>query len=125
MEYKIALGTKDEYVTPFTIAKWEDVPMFSHSFYDKEYNVENEHRIDEMLFHSDWNWLMSVVDKIESIIFDENNSYNVTIGSTNYCVIQDSNGDTFEIIKDDGKTKLETVYNAVVEFIKFYNEKQK
>jgi hypothetical protein len=84
----------------------------------------NQHffRPQDMLFHSSWDWFMPVVDKIESIIFDENNSYNVTIGSTNYCVIQDANGDTIEIVEDSGNTKLETVYKAVVEFIKWYNE---
>ena len=65
---------------------------------------------------------MPVVEKIESFIFDENNSYNVTIGSTNYCIIQDSNGDSVEIIKDNGETKLETVYQAVVEFINQFNK---
>ncbi len=73
-------------------------------------------------FQTSWDWLMRVVEKIESFIFDENNSYNVTIGSTNYCVIQDSNGDSIEIIKDNGETKLDTVYQAVVEFIKQYNK---
>lgn len=76
----------------------------------------------ELRYHESWDWLMPVVEKIESFIFDENNSYNVTIGSTNYCIIQDSNGDSVEIIKDNGETKLETVYQAVVEFIKWYNK---
>lgn len=73
-------------------------------------------------YHKSWDWLMPVVEKIESFIFDEDNSYNVTIGSTNYCVIQDSCGDTIEIIKDCGRTKIETTHKAVVEFIKWYNE---
>jgi hypothetical protein len=76
----------------------------------------------ELQYHTSWDWLMPVVERIESFIFDENNSYNVTIGSTNYCIIQDSNGDRIEIIKDNGETKLETVYKAVVEFIKQYIE---
>lgn len=75
----------------------------------------------ELEYHKSWDWLMPVVEKIENFIFDENNSYNVTIGSTNYCVIQDSNGDTIEIIKDNGKSKLETTYQAVVEFINQHN----
>ncbi len=73
-------------------------------------------------YHKSWDWLMPVIDKIENFIFDENNSYNVTIGSTNYCVIQDSNGDTIEIIKDNGNSKLDTTYQAVVEFIKQNNK---
>jgi hypothetical protein len=77
---------------------------------------------DCLKYHKSWDWLMPVVEKIESFIFDENNSYNVTIGSTNYCIIQDSNGDSVEIIKDNGETKLETVYQAVVQFINQYNK---
>ncbi len=69
-------------------------------------------------YNTSWDWLMTVIDKIENFIFDENNSYNVTIGSANYCVIQDSNGNTIEIIKDNGNSKLDTTYQAVVEFIK-------
>ena len=78
--------------------------------------------VESLNYHNSWDWLMPVVEKIENFIFDENNSYNVTIGSTNYCVIQDSNGDTIEIIKDNGKSKLETTYKAVVEFIKEFNK---
>jgi hypothetical protein len=77
---------------------------------------------NELKYHKSWDWLMPVVEKIESFIFDENNSYNVTIGSTNYCVIQDSNGDTIEIIKDNGNSKLDTTYQAVVEFINQHNK---
>ena len=83
------------------------------------YKVE---RINELQYHSSWDLLMPVVEKIENFIFDENNSYNVTIGSTNYCVIQDSNRDTIEIIKDNGNSKLDTTYQAVVEFINQYNK---
>lgn len=79
-------------------------------------------RPDEMKFHSSWDWLMSVVDKIESIIFDENNSFNVTIGSTIYCVIQDTNGECYDMVYDGEESKLLVVYKAVVEFIKWYNE---
>jgi hypothetical protein len=78
-------------------------------------------------FDTDWNWLMSVVDKIESIVWEEINdtSFNVTIGATYYCVIQDNNGGMLEII-EQGKSKLESVYNAVIKFITWHNEtKQK
>jgi hypothetical protein len=81
------------------------------------------YRLNELLYDTDWNWLMSVVDKIESIVWEEINdtSFNVTIGATYYCVIQDNNGGMLEII-EQGKSKLESVYNAVVKFITWYNE---
>lgn len=75
-------------------------------------------------YDSSWDWLMSVVEKIESIIFDDDTSFNVTIGSTNYCVIQDSIGEVYESIEDYGNSKLETVYKTVVQFIKWYNKQK-
>ena len=74
------------------------------------------------IFYSDWNWVMNVVEAIEDIIFDEDNSFNVTIGSTNYCVIQDSNGEVYETIQDYGNSKLETVIKAINQFLIWYNE---
>ena len=69
---------------------------------------------DEKLhYHSDWNWLMEVVDKIENLDFK---------------VVIDNNGCTIENLpySNAGKTtyevkKIEAVYNACVKFIKWYN----
>lgn len=73
-------------------------------------------------YHKSWDWLMPVVEKIESIIFNEDNSFNVTIGSTNYCVIQDSHGEVYDSTEDSKESKLLTTYSAVVEFTEWYNE---
>ena len=91
------------------------------SIEDGEYE-KHFFRLEEMRFHDDWNWLMQVVDKIESIVFDDNNSFNVTIGSTNYCVIQDANGEVYDNVTDNGESKLLTTLYACVEFIKWYNQ---
>lgn len=82
-------------------------------------------KLIEETFNTDWNWLMEVVCKIESIVWEDLNdtSFNVTIGATSYCVIQDNNGGLVEII-GQGSTKIESVYNAVVLFIKWYNEQK-
>jgi len=86
---------------------------------------EGWYELEELSFHTDWNWLMPVVDKIESLVFDETNSFNVTIGATSYCVIQDSNGECYDMAYDGQRTKLLCVYQAVVEFIKWYNSTNK
>ena len=102
-------------------------------------------------YNSDWNWLMEVVEKIETT------SYNITQtkpylnnkdrfkGTTSlsgefiigYDDREDFKGWTSYvglgtlpsiIIKDFGNrfnTKIEAVYNACVEFIKWYNEQNK
>lgn len=78
--------------------------------------------IKDLKFHSDWNWLMEVVEKIESISFNKSDIFfNVTIGSGLYCTIQDSNFDGLLEINTTEETRIKTVYNACVEFIKFYN----
>jgi len=64
---------------------------------------------------------MPVVENIEAIVFKDDTSPNVTIGATLYCVIQDNEGKHFEFI-GEASTKILSVYNAVVEFIKWYNE---
>lgn len=105
--------------------EWRGMYSISHNHCTSRKNTPKE-ALDGFAsiakYHSSWDWLMPVVDKIESIIFDEDNSFNVTIGSTNYCVIQDSHGEVYDAVEDYKETKLLTTYSAVVEFIKWYNE---
>ncbi len=64
-----------------------------------------------LMFHSDWNWLMEVVEKIESKGFD------VHI-NTCVCRISDVGEDRFEDIETfNSNSKLQAVYQAVLEFI--------
>ena len=67
-------------------------------------------------YHSDWNWLMQVVDKIESL------GYIVVIQST-LCNISTNKFFNGVIIKNLD-TKIESVYNACVDFVKWYNEEK-
>lgn len=74
-----------------------------------------------MSFCSDWNWLMSVVDKIESIKDEENNgNYYVEI-HTRSCMIFNNGHYVNEVVSTMGATRIEAVYQAVVEFINYYN----
>ena len=77
---------------------------------------------EQAQYHTSWDWLMPVVEKIENtnLFPTTENAINVTIGATLYCLIQDSYGEKFEIV-GQGKTKLLSVYQAVVEFIKNQN----
>ena len=72
--------------------------------------------IKDLKYHLDWNWLMEVVEKIESL------GYKVDIskwGNSQYCGIY-LNGK--KISGNETNTKIEAVYNASLEFIKWYNE---
>jgi hypothetical protein len=66
----------------------------------------------EMKFHSDWNWLMEVVEKIESLKV-------IVEIRENVCYIETSSKNYYSELED---TKLQATYKAVVEFIKWYNQ---
>ena len=72
-----------------------------------------------LLFHSDWNWLMEVVEKIERL------GYVFEIKITGCRINQIENGSIIVLRWEEDKTKIEAVYNACLEFIKWYNEQNK
>lgn len=73
-------------------------------------------QIGNFHFHNDWNWLMQVVEMIESLEYDVNIEFAT-------CIIL-KNVDDFKPIFGHGSnfSKIEAVYNACLEFIKWYNE---
>ena len=90
--------------------------IFEQVFAVCENGKTNFYKKDELKFHSDWNWLMEVVEKIESL------GYRIEIVK-HICRIYLSNKET--IIISENTPKIEAVYNAVVEFIKWYNKQNK
>lgn len=77
--------------------------------------ITNLYKIKDLKFHNDWNWLIKVVEKIESL------GYRIEIVK-HICRIYLS--DKAMIIISENIPKMEAVYNACLEFIKWYNEKQ-
>lgn len=68
-----------------------------------------------MFFHSSWDWLMPVVEKIESM------KSPVYIHS-NCCTIYEKVGkDHGMVLEEYGETKIEAAWKSVVRFIKFKN----
>ena len=80
----------------------------------KNENDENVFHPEDMQFHTDWNWLMPVIRKIEELGND-------VLITTNYIQISYDEGEQFIVI-DDLNIKIDSVYNAVIEFINWYNE---
>jgi hypothetical protein len=62
------------------------------------------YHIEDLKFDTDWNWLMEVVEKIEKV------------GKTEFKF-------SVEFEKVKLSSNIESVYNACVEFIKWYNQK--
>jgi hypothetical protein len=86
-------------------------------------------KLIEDTFNTDWNWLMEVVEKIESL----NENINVEIKSkynrfSNKRLNQTSfiNSENYELVSHSGlnESKLESVYQAVIQFVKWYKEQK-
>lgn len=79
----------------------------------------------KLKFHNDWNWLMLVVDKVESL----NCWFEMRTHTLGVRVIIDTynnwNHEKQPIVNVDMKTKIEAVYNACSVFVDWYNGARK
>ena len=88
----------------------------SKDFFQHPTEKNRYDRIEFLSYDSDWNWLMEVVEKIESL------GYRIEIVK-HIGRIYLSNKET--IIISENTPKIEAVYIACVEFIKWYNNQNK
>ena len=88
--------------------------------YNDEFLRDKKGTWEDVKYHSSWDWLMPVVEKIESL------SCNVNI-INKYCQIIRFEGGAprFQKSITDSQTKIENTWLAVVEFIKWYNQTKK
>lgn len=81
----------------------------------------------EIEYHSSWEWLMLVVDRINNTCDGYGNHYDFQIGN-GYVWVDPHIGDRIFFSGNDINYKDESmrskVYRGVVEFIKWYNKKQ-
>jgi len=66
---------------------------------------------------------MPVVEEIEKHIYANDEYYNFQILGGCYVIIISSHGNELVTI-DNGQSKLECVYNACIEFIKWHNNQK-
>jgi hypothetical protein len=109
------------------------IAEFLESWYDTglepAYFVKNNeaYGLEDLIFHESWDWLMSVVEKIESIHDDFHGYFGCHIIS-NGCTISGTKlkpgvvNAYFDQIYSD--TKIQSVWQAVVGFIKWYNKEK-
>lgn len=74
-----------------------------------------------MEFHTSWDWLMPVVEKIEEV---NRCPYRVVITSTLTYITDKSKHGTPEVIRAANTDKLTNTWVAVVEFIKWYKQNE-
>ena len=81
-----------------------------------EHDLKKAGTLESMAYHNDWNWIMPVVEKIENC-FD--GCVNVEINGEN-CLIHNIEPQFKRFVA--GKTKIQAIWLAVVEFITWYNK---
>lgn len=85
-------------------------------------------RLNQLRYHESWDWLMPVVDKIESSVFpigtskfgDEGIHVDVQMIS-GVCEITDEDRNGTLEINVFANSKLDATYQAVIQFIEWYN----
>ena len=86
------------------------------NYYFKEFNSGAWYEEHELSYNFSWDWLIPVVEKIESLRDVNGNAYRFTIDMCNAQI----EGTNIEIL--GGAFKLNTTYDAVVQFINQYNK---
>lgn len=132
------MGFKDTFVRNYKGVKYDyDIPDEFELIKEVEISIEGEHgwgleqqsmcMVEDLIFHKSWDWLMAVVEKIEK----DNPGYYVKIYGNQAFVQVHIMGDNTILTSqkyvagsayDEKNTKLSNTWNAVVEFIKYYNE---
>jgi len=76
-------------------------------------------------YHSSWDWLMPVVEKIRTIE-DWDVQIGLIGGDGNFCKIERHSiaSPNFRGYCKDGKSFLEPTYTAVIQFIQWYNQQK-
>lgn len=74
-----------------------------------------------MRFHNDWNWLMEVVEKIESIETEDGRTFTIDMHRDSVLIFE-YGMHTNEIIFTEGKGRFENLYNACVQFVEWLNK---
>lgn len=102
------------------IAKFMGDKEYVHKAHFKHWMREEAELIgiEDLQFHSSWDWLMPVVEKIRDL-----GSIDIVISIKRSVFISWDDGTAyFKQTLGNGRNSIETTYEAVIEFIKWYNE---
>ena len=115
------MGVFDKILSTGNIHSWSDAPFYYTTEDTREKVIKNISKYSK--YSKDWNWLMKVVEKIESI---EDGVYQVDILQEGCKILKKC---SLLIDKTVSKlepysTKIKSVYLACIEFIKWYNKQK-
>lgn len=108
------------------LAEFTEYPGNGQGQYLSPYDTsENLFTSEHLPFHSDWNWLMGVVNRINNLIDNETEAG--TWAAHPYQVIIEPTRTLIEgggvLIEENVNEMLTNTYFAVVEFIKQFNQR--
>ena len=117
------------------IAEFMGYTLNENNEYPIEYITVQGHwdtcPIQDLNYHESWDWLIPVVEKIESIRDSYHGRFGVYI-SSNSCTIQSTNFRPDKPISNPPhyydnlvlNNKIESTYYSIINFINFYNKRK-
>lgn len=115
----------------FLGAYWcnDDLENFPDGYWMIDGDLELPLHLRDFQFHSDWNWIMEIVDKIESLEDKQFYMEWFWLNKTNVGLYQretNSGSTLWEYIArfSDAKTKKQAVIQAIDQFIDWYNKQK-
>lgn len=79
------------------------------------------HHIEQLQFHSDWNWIMEMVEAIEKLTKQDGYRYEILIINS-LCVIEETNKIFDSNQRVYAKTTKEAVIGAINQFLIWYEQ---
>lgn len=89
------------------------------------------YKADQLLFHSDWNWLMDVIEKVENLSFKKGRHFYLHVTQSSVQIRVDRMEEsTFYLPLGKWGTygnsdKRTAIYKSCLEFINWYNQQNK
>lgn len=80
-------------------------------------------REEELKFHNDYNWLMKVAEKIETVETKDGKTFTIDMHKDNVIINQYGKYNN-EIIVTEGGTRIENLYRACIEFVEWWKQEQ-
>lgn len=110
-----------KYIFPtFTFYKAELEPYYGGGSYLEHNENCNICLLSEMKFHSDWNWIMEMVEAIKENKYVSHIGWTIDLGYFVIDVDTDEESRTIEAHQND-KSLKETVVHAINQFLIWYN----